>query len=634
MGKSAAEAIGSADCGEVIMRLRFSAGFVVAVLCVFHAARAQDTGATNRVGRFLATNDVIARIRDEGLNRSQLSNTLSYLCDVIGPRLTGSPNLRRANEWTRDTLTSWGLVNAQLEPWGPFGRGWSLQRFSAQVVEPQAIPLTAAPKAWSPGFEKPLMAEVVFIEAKTEAELAKYKGRLKGAIALVSSQREIAARFEAPSTRLNESNLLRLANAPAGGRSFPSRTPASPALLSNTPAAAVLGLQSNAFQAAITNTVSTNRPRAASARGTNAGPRQISSTERFQFAAREGAALIVASSAQGDGGTFFVESASVLTSTNTPGGGPALRRANSPWATNALTIPPQITVAAEDYHRLARMIQRGEKLKMAIDFAAQYHTNDPMAANTVAEIPGTDLKDEIVMLGGHLDSWHAGTGATDNGAGVAAAMEAVRIIKTLKLQPRRTIRVALWTGEEQGLLGSTAYVRDHFGYYTNMTNSSVTPPKGASEFARVAASRRTSDRSSAASSTRKLVRKPEYEKLSVYFNLDNGSGRIRGVHMQSNELVRPLFRKWLEPFRDLGAETLTASNTGGTDHLPFDAIGLPGFQFIQDPLEYWTRTHHANADVFDRIQFDDLKQASVIMAAFVYNAAMDDEKIPRKPLRD
>ena len=286
-----------------------------------------------------------------------------------------------------------------------------------------------------------------------------------------------------------------------------------------------------------------------------------------------------------------------------------------------------MTLAAEDYNRLVRMIRQGEKLKMAGDLRVQFLDGDRMAYNTVAEIPGRDLKDEIVMLGAHLDSWHSGTGATDNGAGVAATMEALRILQSLKLQPRRTIRIGLWTGEEQGLLGSEAYVGKHFGYYTNITNSAAATlgeepgnrPPGEST-------------ASGSRTTRKLIRHSDYEKLSAYFNLDNGTGKIRGVYMQGNEAVRPLFRQWLQPFGDLGAETLTLSNTGGTDHLSYDGIGLPGFQFIQDPIEYGSRTHHSNEDVFDRIQADDMKQASTILAAFVYQAAMLDEKLPRKNL--
>jgi Zn-dependent M28 family amino/carboxypeptidase len=292
-------------------------------------------------------------------------------------------------------------------------------------------------------------------------------------------------------------------------------------------------------------------------------------------------------------------------------------------------IPPQITVAAEDYNRMARMIQQGEKLKMAVDLKVKFNEDDLMAYNTVAEIPGTDLKDQIVMLGAHMDSWHSGTGATDNGAGVAATMEAVRILAMLNLKPRRTIRIALWSGEEQGLYGSKAYVAEHFGYFTNETGSVAAAPSNKE----AGSSEDTSTNSTTNTETpRKLVRGPEYDKLSIYFNLDNGAGKIRGVYLQGNEALRPVFRRWLEPFRDLGAETLTLSNTGSTDHMSFDTIGLTGLEFLQDPLDYMTRTHHSNEDVFDRIQSDDLKQAATVIAAFVYDAAMADDKMPRKPL--
>lgn len=253
---------------------------------------------------------------------------------------------------------------------------------------------------------------------------------------------------------------------------------------------------------------------------------------------------------------------------------------------------------------------------MTVDLGVEWQDADLLGYNTIAEIPGTDLKDEVVMLGGHMDSWHAGTGATDNGAGVSVAMEAVRILQALNLKPRRTIRIALWSGEEQGLLGSRAYVAEHFG---KMETPAAAPGAPAA-----APGGRPAQGN--------LVTKPEYEKFSSYFNLDNGTGKIRGVYLQGNESVRPLFRQWLMPFREMGAATLSISNTGGTDHLAFDAVGLPGFQFIQDEIEYDTRTHHSNQDVFDRIQADDMKQAATIMAAFIYNAAMRDEKLPRKPM--
>jgi carboxypeptidase Q len=579
------------------------------------------------------TNDAIARIREEGLNHSKVTETLSYLSDVIGQRLTGSPNLKRANEWTRDTLTGWGLTNAHMEEWGPFGRGWSLKRFSAQIIEPQTIPLAAQPNAWSPGFDAPLTADVVYLDATNEAGLEKYKGKLKGAVVLASPPRDVKLRFEPMALRMTESNLLQLANAgppPAGGQDF----------------ARFAGRR---FGGGATNeSDQTNAPQnrrfrraggATNAPSGEAGPRSFTTNvnrfagrgppqNRFlSFLTKEGAALVVNPSSIGDSGTIFVAAASVPAPAGQDTNNFSFANRPRPWSTNAPAFPPQITLAVEDYNRLVRMIQQGVNLKMAVDLQVQYHNDDLMARNTVAEIPGTDLKDEVVMLGGHMDSWHSGTGATDNGAGVAACMEAVRIIEALKLKPRRTIRIGLWTGEEQGLLGSHAYVSNHFGYYSNQTNSEVArSPKAQSE----------SDSDSRGETrgrtpTRKLICTREYERFSVYFNLDNGVGKVRGIYLQGNESARPIFRKWLEPFADLGASTITLSNTGGTDHQSFDGIGLPGFQFIQDQLDYNTRTHHSNEDVFDRIQADDLKQASVILAAFTYQAAMMDNKFPRKP---
>jgi hypothetical protein len=556
--------------------------------------------------------------------------TLSYLTDVIGPRLTGSPNLKRANEWTRDRMTSWGLTNAHLEAWGPFGRGWSLKRFSAQVIEPQTIPLIAAPKAWTPGFDQPITADVVYLDAKSEADLEKYKGKLKGAIVLASPVREVRARFEPLASRMVESNLLRLANAgPAESRTFPVRNDANDAAATN---GARFGGRSGRIARggaeAAEAQPSTNVARSAAGPGQRGGVvPNLFAGRVLSFLAKEQVALVVSGSSQGDGGTLFVAQASLPGAERRDTNAPATTSRPSPWSTNAPAIPAQIAVAAEDYNRLVRMIQQGEKLKMAVDMQVQFHDDDLMAYNTIAEIPGSDLKEELVMIGAHMDSWHSGTGATDNGAGVATTMEAVRILKALDLQPRRTIRIGLWSGEEQGLFGSKAYVTKHFGYYTNITNG-VSPRSPRDE----SNNPRRMRVGSTNSTTRKLVRESEHEKFSAYFNLDNGTGKIRGVYMQNNEGVRPIFRKWLQPFYDLGAETLTYGNTGGTDHLSFDGVGLPGFQFIQDPIDYNTRTHHSNEDVFDRIQADDMKQAATIMAAFLYNAATMDEKMPRKAL--
>ena len=413
------------------------------------------------------TNDPIARIREEGLEHSHVMETLSYLTDVIGPRLTGSPNLKRANEWTLTRLAGWGLTNAHLEPW-PFGRGWSLKRFSVQIVEPQTIPLIGFPKAWSPGFDKPLVAEVVYLDAKTEADLDKYKGKLKGAIVLSSPLRELKARFEPLAVRMADTNLLRLANAAAppsiaGAPSERGRFGASSGRRGGA------GSDSSEPANAATNSIRSNS--APENRGAPRG-RPQGQPQFLSFLTKEGAALAVSASSQVDGGTLFVAAASIHgfegRGTNAPTNAPHV------WSTNAPAFPPQIMLAAEDYNRLVRMIQQGEKLKMAVDLRVGYHDEDPMAYNTIAEIPGTDLKDQVVMLGAHMDSWHSGTGATDNGAGVAATMEAVRILAALKLQPRRTIRIGLWSGEEQGLLGSKAYVSNHFGFYTTNVPPTVT----------------------------------------------------------------------------------------------------------------------------------------------------------------
>jgi len=516
-----------------------------------------------------SADDVVARIKDEGMKRSQVMQTLAYLTDVIGPRLTASPAMLRSNEWTRDRLKSWGLENAQLEAWGPFGRGWTLKRFSAQVTEPQAIPLIAFPKAWSPGTRGPLTAEVVYLDAKDEAGLEKYRGKLKGTIVLISAPREIKASFEPLGDRLTEKDLLRLADAPD-----PALTPRRPYQL--TPAQR--------------DTARLN-------------------AKKLQFVTEQGAALVVDTS-RGDGGTIFVQSASVPQPYLE---NPFDTRRLQPWDKSAPAMPAQIVVSSEQYNRMVRMLGQGLKLRMNVDLQVEYQDKDLMGYNTTAEIPGTDLKDEVVMIGAHMDSWHSGTGATDNAAGVAVAMEAVRILKALNLSPRRTIRIALWSGEEQGLLGSRAYVAQRFGQLGDGT--------------RAAAVAALID-----GKTLPVTPKPDYEKFQAYFNLDNGTGKIRGVYLQGNEAVRPIFRRWLAPFREMGASTLTIANTSGTDHQAFDAIGLPGFQFIQDEIEYSTRTHHSNQDVYDRIQAEDMMQAATIMAAFIYNAAVMNERLPRKPV--
>ena len=552
---------------------------------------------------FEAPKEVMDKIKDEGMNRSQVMKTLGYMSDVIGPRLTGSPALKRANEWTRDQLTSYGLQNAHLESWGPFGRGWTLKKFYAMVDGPVAFPMIAYPKAWSPGTDtlipapvvdpkakgktpvatgKPntaYTAEVVRFTATKEEELDAYKGKLKGKIVLVGAIREVKAHFEAEGKRAGEKELLDLADAP---------DPASV----RRPAGPPAGLPNNFAQA------------------------QQFNARRMRFLSEEGAAVLI-DAGRGDGGTIFVQQATAVQPAPAAAGAPP----NPPVRLydKTATIPIQVSAAVEHFNRVARMIDAGEKVTMTVDLGVEYQDQDPNVYNTIAEIPGTDKADEIVMLGGHLDSWQGGTGATDNGAGCAVMMEAVRILQAAGLKPRRTIRIALWTGEEQGLLGSRAYVKQHFGYLGDGTAPAFGGGGGGGGGQNVA--------------PLALTKLPEYDKLSAYFNIDNGTGKVRGVYMQGNENVRPMFRSWLAPFKEMGANTLTLANTGGTDHLAFDAIGLPGFQFIQDAIEYDSRTHHSNMDVFDRIQPDDMKQMSIILAAFVYQTAMMDDKMPRKAPR-
>ncbi|HEV2472825.1 MAG TPA: M20/M25/M40 family metallo-hydrolase, partial [Chthonomonadales bacterium] len=411
------------------------------------------------------------------------------------------------------------------------------------------------------------VAEVVYLDANDEAGLQKYKGRLKGAIVLMSPPAQAPLRFSPMGVRYTDEQLEAMAQAqPQTG-------------VSRRPFAGRRAAFLSAFRLA---------------------------TEKMQFLSDEGAALVVEPSRAGTGGTLFVQSAIVPQSPDTP-----FQNRINPWKPDAPKYPPQIVVAAEHYNRMVRMIQQGVNLRMAVDLEVQFNDNpDQKVYNTIAEIPGSDLKDQIVMLGGHMDSWHGATGATDNGVGVAVCMEAVRILEAAGLKPRRTIRIALWTGEEEGLFGSRGYVRQHLGYRT-------APPGAPQSFF--------------GPTTGPITRGPEWNKVSAYYNLDNGSGKIRGIYLQGNSAVKPIFDAWLTPFHDLGATTTTIRNTGSTDHVSFDAVDVPGFQFIQDPLEYETMTHHSNMDLYDHASADDLKQAATIMAAFVYETAMRDEMIPRKP---
>ncbi|BCM90670.1 aminopeptidase YwaD [Abditibacteriota bacterium] len=554
--------------------------------------------------------DVIARIRDEGMNHSKVMSTLQTLCERFGPRLTGSPAAGRANEWTRDEMVRYGMT-AHLESWGPFGRSWELQKFTAQVSAPLVFPVTAFAKAWSPSTSGELNAQVVIFNPQGPADYIKARGKLRGKIVLVSSLRPLTPEFEPRATRRTPEELQKLATAKAGTAAPfvfpPTPTPGPPAPTSipvPTPTATATPVPTIAPQ---TPTGSGPRPPAPDGPRPDFLARLQQQAKRLNFLRDEGAALLIDNSGNGSGGVVFTMSASVAQIV--PKSLPAPVRGERPSLPPRIAaqdeaakgrVLPQMTMETEDYNRLYRMVLSGQKVRMRAQITTKMKPNAP-CYNTVGEMRGSDLKDQVVMMGAHMDSWQAGTGATDNGAGCAVVMEAARILRAAGLQPRRTIRVALWTGEEEGLLGSEAYVRQHFG--------------------RVDGNR----------DKRTFVPGPEYDRLSAYYNLDNGAGRTRGIYAQSNTAAAPYFTSWMAPFTDLGGSTVSLANTGSTDHISFDRIGLPGFQFIQDNLDYFTLTHHSSQDVVDRVPEEDLKQAAVMMATTTYQTAMMDERFPRKP---
>jgi carboxypeptidase Q len=535
--------------------------FLIVVALVFLCA----TG----VSQVFVDTAAIVKIKDEGTNRSEVMEILSYLTDVYGPRLTWSPEYREAGVWASRKLKEWGLQNVYFDNHGPVGKGWTLKRFSANVLGPRAFPVIAYPKAWSPGTRGTVKGNVVFLDVKEENDLKKYEGKLKNAFILISNPRELSANFQPLARRLQDSTLLDLANAGEPGPGGRRRM---------TDSAAIARLLKQAqFNA-----------------------------KKLEFCMQQGAAAILDAS-RGDGGTIFVQQATVPYAPKSISEIFGARA--SAYDPDAPKILPQVSLAAEHYNRIVRMIQKGQNVTMEMNLEVEF-TKPDSSFNVIAEIPGTDLRDEVVMIGAHFDSWQAGTGATDNATGSAVCMEAVRIIQKLGLKPRRTIRIGLWGGEEQGLHGSREYVKEYLGQrkQADVLQAIMGGADGP------------------------LETKPAYDNFQVYFNNDNGSGKVRGVYLQGNDNARPIFRAWLDAIGDTDAKTLTLSNTGGTDHLSFDAIGLPGFQFIQDPIEYDTRTHHSNMDVFDRAQAEDMKQGSIMMAVFAYHAAMMDGKFPCKPM--
>jgi carboxypeptidase Q len=488
----------------------------------------------------------VHRIRSEAFERSKVMDHAFQLTDVYGPRLTGSPSIKAAAEWIVKQFQSWGLANANLEKWGPFGRGWSQVKFSAHLREPQYAPLIGFSRPWSRGTSGPVAGEPFLAVIQSEADMEKFKGKLKGKMVLMENPRTLTLQAAALARTFSDADLAgMIAIRPSG----PPAQPPAPA---------------------------------AGPRGADGRPLRGEALQQFRnklnkFLADEGAVVAITPGDRADGGTVRSTSAGSHDPKNT-------------------TPIPSVALTPEHYNRIVRLMNNKIPVTLEFDIQNRFHDDAKDSFNVIGELPGGDKRDELVMLGAHLDSWTGGSGATDNAAGVSVAMEAIRILKATGLAPRRTVRIALWTGEEQGLLGSRAYVKEHFADIATM------------------------------------ALKPEHGKVSGYFNLDNGTGKIRGVYLQSNDMARPIFEEWLKPFADLGATALSIRNTGSTDHVSFDNAGIPGFQFIQDPVEYATRTHHTNMDVYDRLQPPDLMQASAIMASFVYHTAMREEKLPRKPL--
>ncbi len=486
--------------------------------------------------------DALYRIKHEATTNSKVMETLSYLTDVYGPRLTNSPLMHQAADWAQKQMTAWGLSNVRTEAWGPFGRGWVNEHTSIMMDAPQPFVILGFPKAWTPGTNGDVSGKAVLVSIDDEADFAKYKGTLKGTFVLQSAPRDIVPYFESPQRRHTDASLETLSHeqvvASRGGRpGFPGNF-----------------AEITAFR-----------------------------KKRMAFYKDEGVLAVVESSppTRGDNGALFVSAAG-------PGEGDRTVEGQAPL--------PQVVLAAEHYGRIVRVLGKKLPVTLTMNVRNRFVDTSNDVYNVIAEIPGTDKADEVVMIGAHFDSWHTGTGATDNGASSAVMMEAMRLIKATGLKPRRTIRLALWTGEEQGLLGSRAYVKQHFADPTDMKV------------------------------------KPEHGKLSVYLNMDNGGGAFRGVYLQGNEAAAPVFESWMKPFANIGMQTLTIRPTSGTDHLAFDAVGLPGFQFIQDPLEYSTRTHHTNLDVYERAIAQDLIQNAIVIASFAYEAATRDALFPRKPL--
>ena len=509
------------------------------------------------------------RIMDEGFNHSHVMDYASALADDIGPRLTGSPNMAKANKWTQEQLTAMGCVNAHLESWGEFGLGWQQLNTWVRMVTPDTAVFIAQATPWSPATNVPVTGDVVHVNIQDEKDFAQFKGKLAGKIVLLGEMRPVPPVDKPLWTRYTDKELAEM-------EAYPQAQNGGPSNLQKR-------LQMYLKRRELVDKIA-------------------------QFLADEHAAGVIVPSRDGgdgggSGGTFFDDNGAAL--------------GTEPYNPAKQVKVPVVVMAIEHYGRMYRLLQAHVPVTVQMDVETKFTGDHEQGYDTIAEIPGTDpkLKDQLVMVGGHLDSWIAGTGATDNGAGSVVAMEVMRILNTLHVQPRRTIRIALWSGEEEGIYGSRGYVRDHFGSFPLST---APDQMKLPEWLRKPAG--------------PLTIKPEQKLVSGYFNVDNGSGKIRGVYLQGNAAVAPIFAAWMAPLKGLGVTTETMRNTDGTDHLSFDAVGIPGFQFIQDPLDYETRTHHSNMDVYEELSPNDLKQAAVVEAIFVYNTAMREQMLPRKPL--
>lgn len=478
--------------------------------------------------------DMVHRIRQEGLNNSQIRDISFQLTDVIGPRLSGSTGLKNAYKWTSEQMEKWGLSNVEVSPWGDFGWGWDNERFYIAMTEPYYQHLIAVPRPWTRGTGREIVTSPVLVDIRDDSDFDKYKGKLKGAVVVTPVTSEPELSFEPLASRRDDDELQRLAmypevRSPDYGHPLRQQTD---------------WFSQRSFSRKIT-----------------------------EFFEEEGVLAVLSAS-----GTYGV-----------------VRSHGRGYDVNMEPGITRVDMTFEHYGRIVRLLEAGVEVELELDIKNRFHYDDLKGYNVLAEIPGTDpvLKDEVVIIGGHLDSWHAGTGGNDNASGVAVMMEVMRIFRALEVQPRRTIRIALWGGEEQGLHGSRNYVREH--YFDHAEGG----------------------------------RKPDYDNFSAYYNVDNGSGKIRGIYLQENDALRPVFESWFKPLEDLGVSTVTLRRTGSTDHVVFDSAGLPGFQFIQDRLDYG-RAYHTNMDTFERMQLGDMMQAATVVAVVVYHTAMREEKLPRK----